>query len=178
LADALLETVDIARSRRAHEALARGDGAQAAAALFVAEQFRYYYRIFSPMGAVGSDLQAYLAFRARDPGGRLPDSLLDAALWRYAQWRRAIDEFIADLGGNWIASGPNVEADIVAQLDIAQRRLPFSDWDDSQLRIALRKARLAGRAQRRAWPRPPPCRPDSVASPLIRVSQDPGADPW
>lgn len=140
LADALLETVEIARSRRAHQALARGDGDQAAAALFVAEQFRYYYRIFTPMGGVGSDLQAYLAFRARDPQGRLPDSLLDAALWHYAHWRLAVENFIADLGGNWIASAPDVEADIVAQFDIAQRRLPFSDWDDSQLRIALRQA--------------------------------------
>ena len=39
-----------------------------------------------------------------------------------------------------VASSPDVEADIVTQFDIAQRRLPFSDWDDSQVRIALRQA--------------------------------------
>jgi len=65
LADFLLEEVAIVRSRRAHEAMARGDGDQSAAALFVAKQFQYYYRVFTPMGAVGSDLMEYLIRRHR-----------------------------------------------------------------------------------------------------------------
>jgi hypothetical protein len=138
LADYLLEEVDLVRTRRAHEALARGDGDQNAAALFVAEQFRYYYRVFTPMGAVGADLNAYLIYRHRDPNpDHRPTELIDAALYRYAQWQLAIERFVRDLGGNWIASTPDTEADLVAALDTAQRRLPFGDRDDSLLRLSL-----------------------------------------
>jgi hypothetical protein len=141
LADYVLEEVDLVRTRRAHEALARGDGDQTAAALFIAEQFRSYYRVFTPMGAVGADLNAYLILRHRHPNPEpRPSELIDAALYRYAQWRLALERCVRDLGGNWIASTPDTEADMVAALDIAQRRLPFGDWDDSLLRLALLEA--------------------------------------
>jgi hypothetical protein len=140
LADFLLEEVAIVRSRRAHEALARGDGDQSAAALFVAKQFQYYYRVFTPMGAVGSDLIEYLIRRNREPDMPPTNEILDDAIWYYAQWQLAVTRFIADLGGNWIASTPDAEADIVERLADAERLLPFGDWDASLLRLALLKA--------------------------------------
>lgn len=141
VADYVLEEVDLVRTRRAHEALARGNGDQTAAALFVAEQFRYYYRIFTPVGAVGADLNAYLIMRHREPDpDHRPSELIDAGLYRYAQWRLALESFVRDLGGNWIASTPETEADLVAGLETAQRRLPFGDRDDSLLGLALLEA--------------------------------------
>lgn len=141
LADYLLEELDIVRTRRAHEALARGDGDQTAAALFVAEQFRYYYRVFTPMRAAGANLNAYLILRHRDPNpAHRTDEHIDAATCHYAMWQLALDRFVRDLDGNWIASTPDTEADIVEALDIAQRRMPFSDWDASLLRLALLEA--------------------------------------
>lgn len=140
LADFLLEEVAIVRSRRAHEAMARGDGDQSAAALFVARQFQYYYRVFTPMGAVASDLMEYLIRRNREPDMPPTNEILDDAVWYFAQWQLAVTRFIADLGGNWIASTPEAEADIVGLLDTAERRLPFGDWDASLLRLALLEA--------------------------------------
>lgn len=137
LADFILEEVEVARARGAQEALAAGDGDATAAALFVAEQFRYYYRIFTPMSGVGADLEAYLAWRFRVPDGPWPDHLLDAAIWQCARWEVALERFIQDLGGNWIASSPDAEADLVELQDVARRRLPFGDWDASLLRLAL-----------------------------------------
>ena len=140
LADFLLEEVAVVRSRRAHEAMASGDGDQVAATLFVAKQFQYYYRVFTPMGAVGSGLVEYLIRRYREPDMPPTNEILDDAIWYYAQWQLAVTRFIADLGGNWIASTPDAEADIVELLTVAERRLPFGDWDASLLRLALLEA--------------------------------------
>jgi hypothetical protein len=60
--------------------------------------------------------------------------------WIQAQWQLAVTRFIADLGGNWIASTPEAEADIVGFLNIAEILLPFGDWDASLLRMALLEA--------------------------------------
>lgn len=99
LADFLLEQLRVTQARRAHEALTRGDGDPGAAAAFVAEQYRAYYRIFTPAGAVGADLNAWLIRRWREPDRQTPDELLDGAVYRYAQWQLAERDLIRDLGG-------------------------------------------------------------------------------
>jgi hypothetical protein len=140
LADYIIDEVRVAQARHSHEALARGQGDRTAAALFVAEQFRYYYRIFTPMAAVGSDLTAYLVRVAREPDRPRPDELLDGAIYRIAQWEVALERFVQDLGGNWIASDADTETDLVVSLITAQRLLPFGDRDASLLRVALLEA--------------------------------------
>lgn len=130
LADFLLEALRVTQARRTHEALAHGDGDAGAAAVFVAEQYRAYYRIFTPAGAVGADLSAWLIRRWREPDLQTPDELLDAAIYRYAQWQLAERDLIRDLGGNWIGSDADAETDLVTTLERAERRLPFSDWDN------------------------------------------------
>jgi hypothetical protein len=141
IADLVLEELRVTQARRTHERLAAGDGSsdaeRAVAAALLVESFQYYYRVFTPAGAVGNDLSAYLIRQAKHPAGPAPRELLEALLHHYAEWLWELERFVRDLGGNWIASEPDAESTLVNTLDAAQRRLPFSDRDGSILMKAL-----------------------------------------
>ncbi len=54
LAAFILEEVALSRARATHWAMANGSGDATAAALFIAEQFKHYFRVFAQMSGVGN----------------------------------------------------------------------------------------------------------------------------
>jgi len=139
LADFVLEELQLTSARKTHEALARGEGDATAAALLIAEHYKYYYRVFTPLGAVGNDLNAYLIRRWREPDKRVL-ATLRTLLWHYTQWQLALDRLVEDLGGNWLASTPEAESELVNSEYEARVLLPIGEHDESTLRLALRRA--------------------------------------
>jgi hypothetical protein len=136
LADFILEEVAISQARASHRAMAAGEGDATAAALFVAEQFKHYFRIFSPVNAVGADLNVYLIRRWREPDVNVDKYLLNL-LWRWGQWELALSRFVSELGGNWIASSAEQEEAMVTAEYTARLLLPFGDQEASELRVAM-----------------------------------------
>jgi hypothetical protein len=139
LADFILEEVAISQARATHRAMANGEGDATAASLFIAEQFKHYFRIFDPVGAVGADLNAYLIRRWREPEKNVDQYLLNI-LWRWGLWEVALSRFVSELGGNWIASSAEQEGAMVDAEYTARLLLPFSDQEASALRVAMATA--------------------------------------
>ena len=139
LADFVLEELQLVNARKTHEALVSGDGDATAAALLIAEHYKYYFRIFTPVYAVARDLETYLIRRRRQPGKDL-SAVLRTLIWRYTQWQLALSMLIEDLGGNWIVSTPEAEDELVNSEYEARVLLPISEHDESKLRLALRRA--------------------------------------
>ncbi|MFL6139631.1 MAG: hypothetical protein ACJ74O_17780 [Frankiaceae bacterium] len=140
LADHVLQELRVAQNYATHRALARGDGDATAAALLVVEQFRSYFRIYTPLGAISWDLTAWLGRRKRQPDRPPPDEYLDDIVYSRAMAEAALDAFIRDLGGIWMMADPNAETTVSRLLDQARRLVPFSEWDNALLTLALSRA--------------------------------------
>ncbi len=139
LADFILEQLAVARARAAwRKVLEAGPGAQETAR-FVTEQFTYYYRIFTPLAATGADIEAFLIRQARDRSDQ-PRDLLLAALWHFAWWLAELEDFVRVRGGNWVASTPDAEAELVAHESQSRLLLPVSEIETSLLRLSLARA--------------------------------------
>jgi hypothetical protein len=120
------------------------------------ERFEAYYRLWTPIYAIGADLTAYRATLIEDPrpydrryGSDSPDDsgysqdeqaegYAKYALTHYAVFEWDLRRFIADYGGLWLLSEPDIETQVAdATYRIKWHVNPFNERDQSFLRMVI-----------------------------------------
>jgi hypothetical protein len=63
--------------------------------------------------------------------------VLDASIWHYARFLAAYEEFLRELGGNWLMPEPDQDAAIANACNLIRWHRPFNERADSYLRTTL-----------------------------------------
>jgi hypothetical protein len=157
---AIQQLVVAARMRVAHSQLERRHPAESRLAVAWVERFEAYYRIWTPVMALGGDLTAYRATLLetdrpydRAPGIDGPDDPgysqeLQAegyardALYHYACFEWELKQFIQRYGGLWLLSDATIETAVSdAVYRISWHVTPFNERDQSWLRGTIADSR-------------------------------------
>lgn len=154
LAEDLVATDSVYRSRRAHE-IQRPAAAESRLKINWLERHEAYRRIWSPVAALRADLLILLDYlrENRDAGIELeaidvdsPVAWPDIAdrgmnlLWRRAQFTRELNRFVEEHGGLWLLSNPDKESQVAEAIFQIGYHGPFGSADDSWLRLRLAEA--------------------------------------
>lgn len=160
LAEALLRLVHERRLRVAHRALERRHPAESRLAVQWVERFEAYYRVWSPVWALGADLTAYRStlLEAERPYDRPPGTLGPEdpgetqegqaegygrfALYRFARFLWELQQFMNRYGGMWLLSSAEAEREVIDTVyRIHWHATPFNERDESWLRNAVQDSR-------------------------------------
>lgn len=156
LAEDLVATDSVFRSRRGHEAQ-RPEAVESRLRINWLERHEAYRRIWSPVAALRADLLILLGYlrENRETGTGLEEindessvpwhDVADRAmnlLWRRAQFTQELNRFVEDHGGLWLLSDPNKETQVAEAIFQIGYHGPFGSADDSWLRLRL--AEVAG----------------------------------
>lgn len=120
------------------------------------ERFEAYYRIWSPIYALGADLKAAIYTYGEEPAEHLPwdpesaepfDPVKEArgyarsALYWYATYQLELKRFTREHGGLWLFSDAQIESDIRDAVYRVGWHNPINEEDDSWLRRKLADSR-------------------------------------
>lgn len=144
------------RMRDGRERLAARHPVESQIAVEWIERFEAYYRMWTPIYAIGSDLTAYRSTLIEDPrpydrrfGTRAPEDegysqedqaegYARFALYHYAKFLWELRRFSADSGGLWLLSNADVEVAVRdAVYRVGWHVQPFNERDDSYLRTVI-----------------------------------------
>lgn len=157
-ADKILERCYTHRARLTRLAMEQRHPADSRLAVKWLERFESYFKLWSPIYALGADLTAYRSTLLdperpydrdletdgpEDPGYSQEEQAAGYgtfALYRLACVLAAEEQFTARYGGLWLLSTPNAEADARDALADAKRHLPTNERDHSLLRALLDSA--------------------------------------
>ena len=139
--------------RLTHLALERRAPASSRLAVAWVQRFEAYYRLWTPIYAMGADLTAYRATLLeedrpydQEPSERFPEGYSQGeqaagyatdALFHLATYLAGVESFMTRHGGLWLLSDQQAEtevADAVARIRLAS---PMNEEDDSFLRLAF-----------------------------------------
>jgi hypothetical protein len=120
------------------------------------ERFEAYYRIWTPVYALGANLAAAIATRREEPADHPPwdpdssepydpedqaDGYGRYALYAYAQFRLELKRFMTRHGGLWLLSDVDVEQQVADAVYRIGWHNPLNEDDDSWLRRFLADSR-------------------------------------
>ncbi|WP_435084274.1 hypothetical protein [Gordonia hongkongensis] len=120
------------------------------------ERFEAYYRLWTPIYALGADLKAALDTYKLEPADHLPwdpdseepfDPVNEAqgyarsALYWYAAYQLELKRFMRERGGLWLFSDTQIESDIRDAVYRVGWHNPVNEEDDSWLRRKLADSR-------------------------------------
>jgi hypothetical protein len=155
VADKILERCVVHRERLARLALERHHPCESRLAVKWLERFEAYFRLWTPIYALGADLTAYRSTLLeedrpwdRAPGTDGPDDPgysqeMQAAgygtdaFYRLACVSAEEKRFVAEAGGLWLLSSPEAEVAVRDALRDVTRYQPLNERDLSWLRAAL-----------------------------------------
>jgi hypothetical protein len=142
--------------RITHLKMERRHPADSRLAVAWVERFEAYYRLWTPIYAVGADLQAAIQMYREEPADHLPwdpdstepfDPVKEAqgygrsALYWYANYQLELRRFIRQRGGLWLFSDAQIESDIRDAVYRVGWHNPINEEDDSWLRRKLADSR-------------------------------------
>jgi len=120
------------------------------------ERFEAYYRIWTPVYALGANLEAAITTRREEPAEHPPwdpdspepydpedqaDGYGRYALYAYAQFRLELKRFMTRHGGLWLLSDVDVEQQVADAVYRIGWHNPLNEDDDSWLRRFLADSR-------------------------------------
>ncbi|MEU4413917.1 hypothetical protein [Nocardia salmonicida] len=156
-AEAVLALCHEAAMRRTHQAMERRHPADSRLAVAWVTRFEAYYRIWTPVYALGADLRAALDTYAQEPADHLPwdpdsvepfDPVKEAqgyarsALHWYAKFLLEERRFVAKHGGLWLLSDAQVESSVRDAVYRVGWHNPINEENDSWLRRTLATSQL------------------------------------
>lgn len=156
-AEAILALARDAAMRQANVAMQQRHPADSRLAVAWVERFEAYYRIWTPVYALGADLRAALLTYNDAPADHLPwdpdsadpyDPVKEAqgyarsALYRYASFLLEVKRFMARHGGMWLFSDAERETEISDAIYRVGWHNPINEENDSWLRRALATSQL------------------------------------
>ncbi|MDV7102072.1 hypothetical protein R4227_18600 [Gordonia amicalis] len=142
--------------RVTHLRMERRHPADSRLAVAWVERFEAYYRLWTPIYALGADLKAALQMYSEEPADHLPwdpdsqesfDPVKEAqgyarsALYWYANYHLELKRFMRERGGLWLFSDAQVESDIRDAVYRVGWHNPINEEDDSWLRRKLADSR-------------------------------------
>ena len=153
VAEAILQQCVLHRARLAKLAMEQRHPADTRLAIHWLERFEAYFRIWTPVYALGADLTAYRE-TLLEPGDVESDSDESLvlgyddqevqaagygtyALFHHVQALVAEERFISRFGGLWLLGSPSAEAEVRDALAASKRSLPMDERDHSWLRITF-----------------------------------------
>lgn len=101
------------------------------------DQFSYYYRTWTGLNGLLSDLTVYLRRRKRTPNHAAIESYVTSSLWHYARFVHSVGRFVDERGGIWMFSDQSVEQMVADSVYLARWHAPYSELEDSWLVLAL-----------------------------------------
>ncbi|MBF6446610.1 hypothetical protein IU429_02910 [Nocardia elegans] len=143
--------------RRTYLAMEQRHPADSRLAVAWVERFEAYYRIWTPIYALGADLRAALSTYHEEPADHLPwdpdsdqpydpvaqaESYARSALYRYATVELEVRRFVARHGGLWLFSDAQLESDIRDAVYRVCWHNPINEENESWLRRALATSQL------------------------------------
>lgn len=106
-------------------------------AIYWAERFEAYYRIWTPISGLRGDLVAALELR-REGGDQVDWTEYAAyAFMHYARFSLALHDFVTEYGGMWLLGDADAETAVAEAVHQVWRQTPLSERDDSWLRTAM-----------------------------------------
>src|SRR6266516_3131342 len=137
LADELVEYDAMYRMRDTHDRLAEKLPASPALAVLWLDRFQYYYRIWSDLSGLETDLAVYLRVR-HDP--QTTPSQLETrrrtALWYLARFFLHLDQFIDQRGGLWLLSDEEQAQRVADAVSLLNFHPPCTEQGRSWLSFA------------------------------------------
>ncbi len=137
LADELVEYDSKYRMRDTHDRLAEKLPASPALAVLWLDRFQYYYRIWSDLSGLETDLTVYLRVR-HDP--QTTPSQLETrrrtALWYLARFFLHLDQFIDQRGGLWLLSDEEQAQRVADAVSLLNFHPPCTEQGRSWLSFA------------------------------------------
>lgn len=142
--------------RVAHLQMERRHPADTRLAVAWVERFEAYYRLWTPIYALGSDLKVALRTYREEPSDHLPwdphsevpfDPVKEAqgyarsALYWYANYKLELKRFMKERGGLWLFSNVEIESEIRDAVFRVGWHNPINEEDDSWLRRKLADSR-------------------------------------
>lgn len=164
IAEMILAIADEGKMRDAREAMVRRHPADSRLAVQWVERFEAYYRIWTPVYALGADLTAYRSTLLEadrpwddhnEPGRVLDPMTLETepytqeyqaegyvrfAIFRFASFLWEMHEFQVRHGGFWLLSNNEIETAVSDALYRVGWNSPNNERDDSWMRVSMKNA--------------------------------------
>jgi len=164
VAEQVLALVGDARLRTTHHRMERREPAESRLAVEWVQRFEAYYRIWTPVYALGADLTAFRLTLLEEnrswdlpdtPGRRVEPLSLETepysqeyqaegyvrfAMFHYAAVLWELKQFMIRHGGFWLLSSPDVETEVADALYRVGWHTPNNERDDSWMRVAMKNA--------------------------------------
>jgi hypothetical protein len=159
IADQVLALVHEHEMRSTHEQLSRRHPAESRLAVEWVQRFEAYYRIWTPVFALGADLTAYRGTMLEEdrpyggngdvgPHGEMytqemqAEGYAQSAIYYYARFAWELAQFMTRHGGLWLLSDGETETAVTdAVYAIAWHITPLNERDESFLRSVLQDTR-------------------------------------
>jgi len=101
------------------------------------ERHEAYRRVWTPVASLRDDLVVLLDFLRREAAWPdIADRLMNQ-LWRYAQFTRELERFIAGYGGLWLLADIDSEVAAASAIRRIDWEVPLGEADSSWLRLTL-----------------------------------------